>query len=103
MRMWKVDPRKMCRKHLLGEHVEMHMAVGSINKGIAIHPDMAEVHHIQTRHDQLAEEMVRRGYKHKSPLPKFEVYKWGKVDSHANWNELKNRCEECRQNATTTN
>lgn len=25
--MWGVDPSAMCRNHLLGEHVEMHMFV----------------------------------------------------------------------------
>ena len=33
MRMWNVDVTKMCNKHLLGEHVEMHMFVGIIIKG----------------------------------------------------------------------
>ena len=32
MRIWKINPKLMCRKHLLGEHVESHMFVGSINK-----------------------------------------------------------------------
>jgi Pyrimidine dimer DNA glycosylase len=32
MRMWLVDPRLMCSQHLLGEHVELHMLVGSLNR-----------------------------------------------------------------------
>lgn len=32
MRMWNINPRYMCRKHLLGEHVETHMLVGSLRK-----------------------------------------------------------------------
>lgn len=32
MRMWMIDPKKMCNKHLFGEHVELHMFVGIINK-----------------------------------------------------------------------
>ena len=31
MRMWLVDPKKLCREHLLGEHLEMHMFAYSIN------------------------------------------------------------------------
>lgn len=31
MRMWMVDPKIMCRKHLLGEHLELHMLAGCIN------------------------------------------------------------------------
>jgi hypothetical protein len=33
MRMWMVWPELMCRKHLLGEHVEIHMLLGALNKG----------------------------------------------------------------------
>lgn len=36
MRMWKVNPKNMCRQHLLGEHVECHMFVGAILKGISL-------------------------------------------------------------------
>ena len=36
MRMWMVDPSLLCRKHLLGEHLECHMFVGTINKNISI-------------------------------------------------------------------
>ena len=36
MRMWNVDPKLMCNKHLLGEHVEMHMFFGTIQKGISM-------------------------------------------------------------------
>ena len=32
MRMWMIDPKMLCKKHLLGEHVELHMFVGTINK-----------------------------------------------------------------------
>lgn len=36
MRMWMVPPELMCRQHLLGEHVELHMFVGAINKGTSV-------------------------------------------------------------------
>ena len=36
MRMWMVDPSLMCRKHLLGEHVELHMLVAWLVKGRSI-------------------------------------------------------------------
>lgn len=32
MRMWNVDPNLLCRKHLLGEHREMHMLANAICK-----------------------------------------------------------------------
>ena len=33
MRMWMLPPAGMCRKHLLGEHVELHMLLGSLRRG----------------------------------------------------------------------
>ncbi|MHC4725460.1 MAG: pyrimidine dimer DNA glycosylase/endonuclease V [Planctomycetota bacterium] len=32
MRMWMVNPAVMCKKHLLGEHVECHMLVGHLQR-----------------------------------------------------------------------
>ena len=72
MRMCGVDPKKLCRKHLLGEHVEMHMFAGAINKGNSIDGYIARglvnPELIQSRHDQLDEEIKKRGYDHKSTL-----------------------------------
>lgn len=102
MRMWKVDPTKMCRKHLLGEHVEMHMFVGSINKGISMEGYMSnglvDVCLIEERHEELVAEMDRRGYKHKSDLPKFNWFaaRRGSVDIEGNKKELARRCKECK-------
>lgn len=103
MRMWKVDPSKMCRKHLLGEHVEMHMFVGTINKGVVkdfpnsryVKDGLVEVHHIRARHDELVAEMTRRGYNHKTPLPEFKEYECGKVSTSLNQVELSRRCSDC--------
>lgn len=103
--MWKVNPKKMCRQHLLGEHVEMHMFAGSIMKGLSlggyVKTGLVEVKSIQKRHDDLAKEMTRRGFVHKSPLPKGFLKKYkgpnGDVCSKKNLIELKRRCEECRK------
>jgi len=102
MRMWNVDPKYMCRQHLLGEHVEMHMFVGIIIKGTSlegyIRGGLVEVHNIQKRHDELVVEMLRRGYKHHSPLPDSYKLKLiaGKVDGKWNEVELTKRCLGCR-------
>lgn len=67
-----VDPETMCRKHLLGEHVETHMYHGSMRKRIALlgylEGNLLEPASLAQRHDALAAEMVRRGYNHKSPM-----------------------------------
>lgn len=99
MRMWGIDPKILCRKHLLGEHVEMHMFVGCINKGTSlkgyIDNNLVEVHHIKSRHDDLVDEMKRRGMNHKSQLPSFKSWVEGKVYVKDNFINLLNRCDEC--------
>ena len=104
MRMWMVDPTVMCQKHLMGEHVEIHMLVGTINKNKSIDGfianDLLEPQNIIERHEELAIEMKRRGYNHKSPLPEII----GKIihqeiDKEKSFNDLINRCEVCRKRA----
>jgi hypothetical protein len=100
MRVWKINSKKMCRKHLLGEHVECHMFVGSLNKKKSIEGHIKkgqiEVHNLKLRHEQLARELTRRGYSHKSPLKKFKLIKVGKINIKENYKELSKRCKECR-------
>lgn len=102
MRMWMVEPKIMCRKHLLGEHVELHMLAGSIlrnknitgflNKGL-VNPAM-----IVNRHQQLVTEMINRGYKHKSDLPILSMDLVNNpINTKVSLQELINRCPECRK------
>ncbi|MCA1799949.1 MAG: pyrimidine dimer DNA glycosylase/endonuclease V [Actinobacteria bacterium] len=109
MRMWKTDPRLLCRKHLLGEHVEMHMFVGTLNRGIKTYGYVAhglvELHKIKERHDELVAEMERRGMVHKSPLTQEEIkfdaanlHARGYVDTEHSYWELARRCLDCRDN-----
>jgi hypothetical protein len=97
--MWNVPPRYLCRKHLLGEHVECHMFVGAIRKGTSlsgyVDGGLVNTRELKTRHDALAAEIERRGYQHASPLPRFKDPKVGEVDSRASARELKRRCRDC--------
>lgn len=102
MRMWCVDVKKMCRKHLLGEHVETHMMVGTLKRGISINgyinDGLYQMDKIRERHDEIVSEMERRGYNHQSPLPEFSYDgPNGLVKEEENIKELKRRCEECRK------
>lgn len=101
MRMWNVNPEFLCTKHLLGEHVETHMFCGTINKGISIkgyvEKGLVEVQNIKTRHDELRDEMIKRGMKHNSPLPEYKSWNEGSIDIDNNIEELKRRCPQCRQ------
>jgi hypothetical protein len=94
-----VNPRLMCRRHLLGEHVECHMFAGTIKRGIGVKgyldKGLLEIHNLQSRHDKLAGEMERRGYRHKSPLESPSNIKAGKVNRMRSRSELSSRCAEC--------
>jgi len=102
-----VDPTVLCRKHLLGEHVECHMFRGSLHKGTSlrgfIETGLLDSRLLGERHDLLATEMQRRGYRHSSPLPRDfdELAATGDVDKVAALDELASRCDECRQRQAT--
>jgi Pyrimidine dimer DNA glycosylase len=75
VRIWDIEPKRLCRQHLLGEHRELH-AVWSIitgeKRGYAKHPETLRWHGrlraLYLRHESLVTEMTRRGYKHGTPL-----------------------------------
>ena len=103
-----VNPAIMCRQHLLGEHLELHMFVGAINKGLNlkgyIDGNLFEPLSIQKRHAALVKEMSRRGYSHNSPLP-FYVHTnlyglTNKVNANKSLLDLMERCSECRERFT---
>lgn len=111
MRMWLVDPVIMCRRHLLGEHVECHMFLGTIKKGKNIQGyldrGLFDPGLLQERHDDLAAEINSRGYNHKSPIIlteenyynqlSEEIRKARFVDREQSLKDLLDRCLECRK------
>ena len=101
MRMWMVDPKLLCSKHLRGEHVECHMFVGTILKNKSLEGykrnKLVEVHNLKKRHEDLAKEMVRRGMNHKSDLKEFKDFNYGVVNIEENKLELIRRCKECKE------
>lgn len=110
MRMWLVEPMLMCRKHLLGEHLEMHMFLGALKKKKKldgfIKNNLFEPKLLFQRHMELAGEMIYRGYNHKSPIKEqecFEIsylpehYQNWKIEREAALDDLMGRCEECRR------
>lgn len=77
MRVWDVDPKLLCRQHLLGEHRELHGLWNILTKhkgkgGYAQHPEtrrwVGKLPALHARHQALVEEMTRRGYNHGSDL-----------------------------------
>jgi len=108
MRMWMVDPKVLCNKHLLGEHgeihkhrhnfVKQHSIAKRISPVVQIEPSAMEI-----RHDVLAKEMLDRGMNHQSPfeqpdisyLPAFQQQ--AIVDTENSLRDLVNRCSECNE------
>ena len=81
MRIWDIEPKNLCRNHLLGEHRELH-AIWSIltkgKKGYSKHPETLrwknKLASLYLRHKKLVKEMKNRGYTHKSNLErKFAI------------------------------
>jgi len=101
MRMWGVEPSLLCQQHLLGEHVEMHMFVGTIRKGISIQgyidKGLVDPAKIKQRHEELSAEMVFRGMNHNSPLLSFRKKPACEIDALGNKKELHRRCPACRE------
>ncbi len=99
MRMWNVDPRLMCRQHLLGEHLEVHMFMNALAQGKAlkgyIEHGLVETHRLRERHAALVAEMKRRGYRHHSPMRARRTPVAGAIDVKGNLVELARRCPAC--------
>tara|TARA_R110000824_G_scaffold62061_5_gene164568 strand:- start:4510 stop:4764 length:255 start_codon:yes stop_codon:yes gene_type:complete len=78
------------------------MFVGTIKKGISINGyvknKLVETDKIVRRHDELVEEMGKRGFNHKSPIDDWKCdFTVGEVDVEANLKELSKRCPECKK------
>jgi predicted Ser/Thr protein kinase len=107
MRMWMLNPKLLCRNHLLGEHNEIHKhkhvfekhysIFGRIHPAVLIEPD-----NMKKRHDDLVLEMLERGYNHQSPYEQPPLsylpddQRCAKVDMEYNLKDLYDRCPECR-------
>jgi len=102
-----VDPQVLCRKHLLGEHGEIHkhrhnfVKHHSITKRIEL--GQIEPSSMEARHDALVVEMLRRGYNHQSPYEQPDISYLPKeqqsfmVDVDQSLADLIDRCPECAE------
>ncbi|MBN1244418.1 hypothetical protein JXA31_02350 [Candidatus Bathyarchaeota archaeon] len=103
MRMWMVNPKVMCRNHLLGEHAEIHMLVWNIDRDHSVKGyldnGLLETHNLYNRHKELAQELRRRGYQHNSALDaKWKLAKKaGSIDKEKSLKELVRRCVKCKE------
>lgn len=78
MRVWDVAPARLCDRHLIGEHSEVH-AIWAVltgdQEGYRDHPETqrweGKLGALFTRHEQLVEEMEARGFNHGSPMDAY--------------------------------
>ncbi len=75
MRIWDLEPARLCRAHLLGEHRELHGLWNILTqgkRGYRAHPETrrweGKLAALFARHEALVSEMLTRGYRHASPL-----------------------------------
>ena len=77
MRIWDIPPDKLCRNHLLGEHNELHAIWNILTRGKAGYSNHPETKRWKGKlkslfrvHEEIVQELIARGYNHKSPLDK---------------------------------
>ena len=75
MRVWDLPVEHLCNKHLLGQHLEvhtMHSVIVNNKRGYARHPETMRwrdrTSELRLVHDLTAQEMLKRGMRHKSPV-----------------------------------
>jgi len=101
MRMWMIEPKSLCRQHLLGEHFEIHKAIGNLKNSGKWTKSLTERGFLEpqnfiSRHEELVVEMTRRGFNHNSPLDTEGVeLSIGKVNIQKSIRDLKLRCKNC--------
>lgn len=112
MRMWMINPKLLCNKHLFGEHVECHMFVCAIMQNVNLNEyisnNLLEISSLRRRHDDLAKEIINRGFVHDSLLPiiswKCVAEKYGdafykKIHGADAFSELMIKCDDCSKRA----
>ncbi len=77
MRIWDLDPKYLCQKHLVAEHRELHGLWNILTKhgakgGYSHHPEtirwIGKTRALYNRHEELIKEFTKRGYNHYTPL-----------------------------------
>lgn len=105
--MYMIDPKYMCLEHLCDEHGFIHMIQRRLSKGFRLVNFVAfsstvEPKRLRERHDQLAAEIVRRGYSHNSPLEEphtkdLKPYEYNaRVNKYLSVEQLM-KCDKCRK------
>jgi hypothetical protein len=98
--MWQVPTWILCKKHLLGEHGEIHKHRHNFIKKHSMKGRMGQIEpkSMKSRHDELVEEMLKRGYNHNSPYeqPDISYLPDMTVNRKESLKLLLTRCKDCR-------
>ena len=101
-----VDPKIMCRDHLLGEHRELHAIAGLIRKKKSLDGYLllgeVDPRLLQPRHLELSKEMSRRGYYDAEAIGTLDLSYLNLedapyVDPDKSLELLSSRCPECKR------
>lgn len=112
MRIWDLQPNKLCRQHLLGEHRELHAiwTYLTTNKGSSYrkHPETlrweGKLKALFNRHTALIREMEQRGYNHHTPLDLTKVDLTGQSEKQDQFiNTIKEQIENIKSKHCSCN
>jgi hypothetical protein len=107
--MWMIDPRLLCKNHLLGEHNEIHKHRPSFVKKHSMAGRVGQIEPLsmKSRHDELAKEMLRRWPKENGHASPYEMpdlsylpceHRGSRVDTIESMRLAYKKCSECREN-----
>lgn len=103
MRMWLIDPKLLCTRHELGCHFEIHKAVGNLRHSGKWTKSLTKKGFLEPQnflkvHNEIVEDMLKRGFNHNSPLEiKGLELEQGKVSIEKSICDLMFRCINCRR------
>lgn len=99
--MWNLPLRFICATHLVMEHNYIHQMYEAIKKGMSVKGFITggflDTKLIQTRHDDIEDEMSYRGFVSKrTPIQYKDKIKEGNISQLNAMIEIK-KCEDCRK------
>lgn len=101
MRMWMINPEMMCKKHIVGEHGEIHKHKHNFEKQHSIKGRIGQIEPkiMKKRHDELAKFLKNHNSPYEIPDLSYlsEEERNSQVDKKESIKELKRRCPDCRE------
>lgn len=112
MRVWDIDVSRLCNKHLVAQHHEIHCIAGIFKKELEGQENIGFQHHPEVRrwlddefntlaladaHDETVLEMLMRDMKHDYDADSSGIHDWfGGTDRPAPWQPVAKQVEILR-------